>query len=443
MELKVPTVPIVLPDEWSVPALPIPKGNTYYVATNGNDANPGTITQPFARLSKAVFLMKAGDVIYVRGGTYSNETTVINLYKVGNEAARYNIWAYPGEKPVFDLNYKSYFHIKGSYWYIKGLEIYHSNKNGMRIGDQQAPGGGTYNIIENCVFHDNRDAGLMIGLAKGTAVNTDGLRAAYNWIINCDSYLNFDPNGSTGIGGNADGFACKLNPGKGNVFDGCRSWENSDDGWDLYMANFGVILQNCWTWHNGDPNSQYSDSYVGTWEGNGQGFKLGGGDAAKPNEFVSRGAHVLRNCIAFNTRYGKASSKFRAFDRNNNMAGVTMINCLAFDSMVGFYFDKQPDNGTQHILINCVAFGCAIKNNQLSGDTLQFNNNWNLAGTDAGRSDFTNLSETLAKAPRSTDGSLPTGFARLVAGSGLIDRGANAGGKWRGLAPDLGAVESF
>ncbi|MCD8188208.1 MAG: hypothetical protein LUD57_06325 [Ruminococcus sp.] len=32
---------------------------------------------------------------------------------------------------------------------------------------------------------------------------------------------------------NADGFAAKLTCGEGNVFDGCMSYNNSDDGWDL------------------------------------------------------------------------------------------------------------------------------------------------------------------------------------------------------------------
>ena len=47
-----------------------------------------------------------------------------------------------------------------------------------------------------------------------------------------------------------------------------------------------------------------------------------------------------------------------------------------------------------------------------------------------------------AMAPRNADGSLPNnGFARLVLGSDLIDRGVNVGLPYKGLAPDLGAYE--
>jgi hypothetical protein len=57
-------------------------------------------------------------------------------------------------------------------------------------------------------------------------------------------------------GENADGFACKLTTGYGNVFDGCISYNNSDDGWDLYTkAESGpigpVTIQNCIAFNNG------------------------------------------------------------------------------------------------------------------------------------------------------------------------------------------------
>src|SRR5690242_16221010 len=42
----------------------------YYVATTGNDANAGTLDQPFATLQKGANIAAAGDTVYVRGGTY-------------------------------------------------------------------------------------------------------------------------------------------------------------------------------------------------------------------------------------------------------------------------------------------------------------------------------------------------------------------------------------
>ena len=39
------------------------QGQLYYVATNGNDANPGTLAQPFATWQKAINLAQPGDTI--------------------------------------------------------------------------------------------------------------------------------------------------------------------------------------------------------------------------------------------------------------------------------------------------------------------------------------------------------------------------------------------
>ena len=43
--------------------------NALYVATTGIDSNTGTIDKPFATVQKALDTVKAGQTIYVRGGT--------------------------------------------------------------------------------------------------------------------------------------------------------------------------------------------------------------------------------------------------------------------------------------------------------------------------------------------------------------------------------------
>lgn len=52
-----------------------PAAANFYVATTGNDANPGTQAQPFATFSAANTAVSAGQTIEVAGGTY---TTVLN-----------------------------------------------------------------------------------------------------------------------------------------------------------------------------------------------------------------------------------------------------------------------------------------------------------------------------------------------------------------------------
>lgn len=47
----------------------------YFVATNGSDSNPGTESQPFQTIAKALTEAQAGEVIVIRGGTYNQSLT--------------------------------------------------------------------------------------------------------------------------------------------------------------------------------------------------------------------------------------------------------------------------------------------------------------------------------------------------------------------------------
>ena len=71
---------------------------------------------------------------------------------------------------------------------------------------------------------------------------------------------------------------------------------------------------------------------------------------------------------------------------------------------------------------------------------LELNNSWNLAVT-PNAADYVSLLEAAAKVPRQPDGGLPIGFARLLAGSDLLDQGVDVGLPFTGSAPDLGPYE--
>jgi hypothetical protein len=401
---------------------------TFFISPTGNDANSGGIDAPFYNISKAVTMVSPGDTIYVRGGTFSYSATIL-ITNAGTPAAPIKLWAYPDERPVLDFsamadndNYRGIrlttnvtAGVGGSYWHIKGLEIYRAGDNGMKIE-------GSGNIIENCSFHHNRDSGLQIGLGDSDA--DIATRVFSNQIINCDSYLNYDPRHG---GGNADGFCCKLHPGPGNVFKGCRSWENSDDGWDLYKNNYDVTLEDCWTWHNGDPASFNTNS-----AGNAEGFKLGG-----DSNFT--GPRYIRRCIAFNNRYG-SSSDGKAYHQNDHRGPIILYNCLSFSN--NYNYALNNDVPVSNYVENSVTIGGDTKSFTFSSNVIQISNSWNIAGIIANAADYVVLTEAAAKAPRQADGSLPNnGFARLVAGSDLIDRGVNVGLPYYGPAPDLGPFE--
>ncbi len=76
----------------------------YYVATNGNDENAGTVDAPFATVQRALEAVayEGGGVIWIRGGTYSiSDPISLNAAHSGTVASPLFISAYPGEQVTF------------------------------------------------------------------------------------------------------------------------------------------------------------------------------------------------------------------------------------------------------------------------------------------------------------------------------------------------------
>jgi parallel beta-helix repeat protein len=94
---------------------------TYYVATTGNDANPGTQAQPFQTIKKGLSVCKAGDTLYLRGGTY-NESIDANVQRVpiGNSWADAPVIAsYPSETAIINrINLADDSSLQGAIQYI-------------------------------------------------------------------------------------------------------------------------------------------------------------------------------------------------------------------------------------------------------------------------------------------------------------------------------------
>ena len=392
----------------------------WFVSPTGDDANPGTIAAPFATLTKAVSVVQPGQTIMMRGGTYYPSAT-IRITNSGTAGARIQLLAYPGETPYLNFTNQGYgannrgilFPANVNYWTVKGLEIGYAGDNGIKVE-------GSHHRFEQLVLHHCGDTGLQIGFGHDD-VNPGGLLAAFIEVVNCDSYLNYDADNN---GADADGFAAKMHCGQGIVFTGCRAWENSDDGWDLFETDYSVVISNCWTWKSG----------VG--QGNGNGFKLGGNGTGGD----SVGTHYAFNCVAF-------GHKVNGFTQNSHQDGIVIYNSLSYSngaSGYNYFMEGSLNSGKQNIFRNNVG----IRRNPASGSNnfiedngpIQENNSWNLTVT-PNSADYLSLLESAAKAPRQPDGSLPIGFARLVAGSDLIDKGVNVGLPFNGPAPDLGPFE--
>ena len=416
-----------------------------------DDSGDGSWEHPYYNLQKAVDQAQPGDTIYVRGGTYYPsawrdkmsdgkmlKTNKVLIDKKGDADHWYTIKTFPGEFPV--LNFKDQpkgtnksstyggIQLEGDYWHIYGLHITEAGDNGIKLE-------GSHNKIERCTFSKNDDTGIQLGFGHkfedshpGISKN-DGTYCAYNDVINCDSYLNFDQ--TTG-GGNADGFACKMHNGIGNRFIGCRAWHNSDDAWDLYETDFAVKMIECWGWASGDPND------FGGRRGNGNGIKLGGNGTGGS----SVGIHEAWYCVAFKNNQ---TSSVKGFDENSHKGGVKLINCLAFDNGYDFMFE-DCDDPNEFFFYNNVCMGktetkggYTDSNNAVNLSIADAKNAWknNAVTTGFSKDDYVSLSEEDAMAPRAADGSLPTRFARLKSSSVLIGKGKDMTEELKASFPDL------
>jgi hypothetical protein len=394
---------------------------TYYVSPTGNNANPGTISQPFATLQKAHDVANPGDTIYMRGGTYPIPVQTV-ITRNGSSGNHIKVFNYPGEVPILDgasnPNTGGHSVIKlssVSWWHIKGLEI--KNSPGFGIGLT-----GTANniIIENNNVHDNvrldtSGAGIELGASgPGNTVNNI-------LVLNNDSHHN----GKIGTSGGS-GIGVSYSQQTGNILRGNRLWRNNDNGlhtWD--SAN--LLIENNWVWETG-----YNDHLApeGTPSGgDGVGYKLGGGGAGDGN-------NIVRNNLAWrNLNSG--------FDDNAASIPLIIYNNTAWENNRGsvggsnFAFYSPVANVLKNNLAltpNTVSFSAAVQHTF---------NSWNGAtGVTVSAADFVTLDFTANLGARQADGSLPvSNFLRLVAGSDLIDKGVNVGIAYTGSVPDLGAYE--
>lgn len=398
---------------------------TYYVATDGNDGNAGTIGSPWATWQKGFSTISAGDTLYIRGGTYSPSATLGSgdggtLYcgvyvsnKNGNSSSQYTVSNYGTEVPIMDgttLNGTSYGRVgillnNCSYWHIKGLQITNvTQSSGPVHGGIGVHLYGTNNILlENIACHHIGGPGFMTRVPNGNE----------NHFLNCDAHDNYDQYTTDPVGGDADGFDIGFARYGGGDYiirlTGCRSWNNSDDGFDMYQypGYSGIYyLTNCWAWHNG-----YRSDGVST-AGDGCGFKYGADDL--DNYSITR--RYSYNCIAYDNRT-------RGFSQESAQVKKELYNCISYENNdwgFSFYGYDIPD-----IVRNCVAFGDGVES--IGSSRVHDHNSWDLSVT-VTTADFKSVTGSLLASARQANGDLPViDFLHLATGSDLIGVGTNAG----------------
>jgi parallel beta-helix repeat protein len=325
---------------------------TLFVATDGNDGNDGrSLGRPLRTLQRAADLAQPGDVIWVRGGTYTNP---VHFRRSGTSSAPIVIESHPGECAILDGSHLS----SGRPVTFASVQHLHFRNFVVR----NSPTEGIYldrshdNRVTNVRTHHHYWSGITVAASN---------RNLFAYFISHD---NFDPP----AGGHADGI--NVNTGDRNHIDRCIVYNNSDDGVDTWRST-RTLVERCIAFDNG-------------WQGgDGNGIKAGGGNDAYT---------IVRNSIAFN-------NKTNGFDHNAGRY-VTFLNNTAYaNGRYNFVTDETS------VLYNNVSQGRA---NSLWGAT-NSHNSWNLGidpafvSTDSNSTEFLRLPAGSAAIQAGTDVGLP------------------------------------
>ncbi|WP_229868655.1 right-handed parallel beta-helix repeat-containing protein, partial [Streptomyces chryseus] len=255
-------------------------GAGLYVAAGPGRAG-ASVTGPVvvsttATLEKAFAAARPGTTIQLRGGTYSPSKSLKSQAN-GTPGSRITVAAYGSEKVIVDGSKlpqgEWLVAIGGDHWTLSDLRFRGSPAQGVVV--TSSVGG----VFKNLTTHSNGDSGFTLR-GDGTSDNL---------IENLDSYDNYDPKNH---GQNADGLAVKFGSGGNNRVVAARLYNNADDGVDLWQWASPVRIEGSWAYGNGV--NRWKDP---AFEGNGNGFKLGGGGASA--------AHLITGNAAWhNTQHG-------------------------------------------------------------------------------------------------------------------------------------------
>lgn len=312
---------------WKKRTIERPRSLTVYAAPDGTPFGDGTRERPYD-LQSAILQCEAGGEVRMTPGVYRPQGDVLVAKNLsGSATLRKKIVGVQDGKnvPVVDFEGKDYaLRVEGDFWDIDGIHV----TGGCGIVLQ-----GSCNVVRNCRTYRNYETGIMIRHADINAPKEAW--PSRNRVVDCVSYCNADRSER-----NADGFACKVAAGEGNVFENCLSFLNTDDGFDLFAKNRRIgatKIKNCQSFLNGY-RLKKNGAIVKT-AGNGNGFKLGGSGLAI--------GHTAENCTAL-------GNKGSGFSSNSNPE-LRLFSCVSKNNgrlNIEFYY-HAPQATPVKIAENC------------------------------------------------------------------------------------------
>ena len=152
--------------------------NTYYVAPEGDNSNPGTEAQPWKTIQKAADTLVAGDTVYIKNGTYNEKVTPQNSGSLGNYIT---YTAYPGDTVTIDgtgitlPNWYGVFDVSNrNYIKVSGLRIINSAYAGIFVG------GSSHIIIEKSHTYNTYSSGIAVCSGNNIIIDANEVELACN-----------------------------------------------------------------------------------------------------------------------------------------------------------------------------------------------------------------------------------------------------------------------
>lgn len=239
--------------------------NDYYVSTEGNDSNPGTIAASFQTIRKGVTYLTAGDTLYVKAGTYDEsilswQTPIPNGTSWDNPVT---VAAYPGDtvtirppsgsaffevadgQPKYliidgfivdggnDARHGFVFTGNTRYIRVQNSEIKNAKESGIRLLGVDS----YHEFIKVNVYHNGMGNGIEGNPYPGFYIMTSG-----NLIENCQIHDN--AGGGIHVNGGAEGPRTK-----GNIFRDNRIRNNGREGITINRSDDNLIYNNI-VWNN-------------------------------------------------------------------------------------------------------------------------------------------------------------------------------------------------